>query len=84
MTSCSMVAVAGCAGSAPSSSPQPRSIGWSPTTIPHQSAAQPVAQVEDVQQGDPCDVNGATTTNLEGRPFDCEPWGDGVKRWILP
>jgi len=49
------------------------------------NAAQPVANVPDVQQGDPCTAFGATTYNAQGAVFDCEPWGpDMTLRWILP
>jgi hypothetical protein len=55
-------------------------------SVPHQpnSLAQPVSRSPDVEQGDPCAVNGATTFNTRGVAFDCEPWADGVNRWIIP
>ena len=46
--------------------------------------ALPASASSDVQQGDPCPTFGATIFNAQGKPFDCEPWSDGVNRWILP
>ena len=46
--------------------------------------ALPASAGSDVQQGDPCPTFGATIFNAQGKPFDCEPWADGVNRWILP
>jgi hypothetical protein len=47
--------------------------------------AQPLPRTEHVQQGDLCAQFGLTTSNHDGRAFDCEPWdGSGVNRWIIP
>jgi hypothetical protein len=51
---------------------------------PDTSPAQPASRSPDVEQGDPCTIVGATTFNTRGVAFDCEPWADGVNRWIIP
>jgi nitrite reductase/ring-hydroxylating ferredoxin subunit len=55
-------------------------------SVPHAptSPAQPSSHAPDVEQGDPCTTFGATTFNKRGVVFDCEPWADGVNRWIIP
>jgi hypothetical protein len=66
------------AGNRPAASLRP-SVPHAPT-----SPAQPSSRAPDVEQGDPCTTFGATTFNKRGVAFDCEPWGDGVNRWIVP
>jgi len=70
-------ALAGCAaGDSPTSRP--------PISTAHASPAQPTPSVQQIQQGDPCRVNGATAVNQQGKAFDCEPAADGMLRWIIP
>jgi endonuclease YncB( thermonuclease family) len=72
----SVVLAAGCSAGGSTTSTEPTSsVG---------SRAQPTARVEQISQGDPCAVNGATAVNQQGRAFDCEPSSDGVLRWIIP
>ena len=71
-----VVATAGCAGGGSTTSSEP--------TTATGSRAQPVAPVEQISQGDPCPVNGATAFNQQGKAFDCEPGNGGVLRWIIP
>jgi hypothetical protein len=51
---------------------------------PNVSPAQPSSRAPDVEHGDTCTTFGATTFNKRGLVFDCEPWADGVNRWIVP
>jgi hypothetical protein len=53
-----------------------------PTAV--RSPAQPSSRASDIEQGDRCIVFGATAANVKGEVFDCEPWADGVLRWIYP
>ena len=62
-------------------------IEQGPNSLYHcvsRNPALPVSASSQVQQGDACPTFGATTFNAQGKPFDCEPWADGVNRWILP
>lgn len=56
----------------------------SSTFLDRPNPAQPVPAVAPIRQGDRCDVFGSTAVNEKGESFDCEPWGDGVNRWIYP